>query len=169
VKINLRDYTQEDWPSLEDIILSAENFGEAFLDAEKRKITVFAAHPELGRVLIAEDVLNRQILGYASVVIEWKALVISSIITHHGFLRQGIGRALIEGIKDIAESYPMIDVIRVDTGHFMHYAQEFYKSCGFLRAGFVPHYLSWKNAQVIFVYPVKNRTVEEGNGAEGEI
>ena len=169
MKISLRDYIPEDWQSLENIILNAENFGEVFLKVEKRNVSVFAAHPEFGRVIIAEDVLERQILGYASVMIEWKAIVISSIITHHDFLRKGVGRSLIEGIKDIAKSHTMIDVIRVDTGDFMHYAQEFYKSCGFLESGHVPHYLSWNNDQVIFVYHVKNRTKEERSGAEGEI
>jgi ribosomal protein S18 acetylase RimI-like enzyme len=167
VKIHLRDYTQEDWPSLENIILNAENFGEVFLMIEKRNISIFMAHPEFGRVLIAENAMNGQILGYASVMIEWKALVINSIITHHDFLRQGIGGSLIEGIKDIAKSHPMIDVIRVDTGDFMHYAQEFYKSCGFLKSGYAPHYLSWNNDQVIFVYPVQNKSDEE-SGEKGE-
>jgi ribosomal protein S18 acetylase RimI-like enzyme len=156
VKLNLRDYAQDDWASLENIILNAENFGEVFLETEKRNISVFAAHPEFGRVLVAEDISDNQILGYASVMIEWKALVISSIITHRDFLRKGVGRALIEGIKGIAKSHPMIDVIRVDTGDFMHYAQDFYKSCGFLRVGHVPHYLSWNNDQVIYVHPVRN-------------
>jgi len=159
VKINLRYYNPEDRTVLEDIILNAENFGEVFLESEKRKIAVFSSHPDFGRVLIAENAVNDQVLGYASVMIEWKVLVISSIITHHDFLRQGVGTSLIEGIKGIAKTLPQIDVIRVDTGNFMDYAQEFYKSCGFVVVGLVPHYLSWNNDQVIFVYPIKNRTI----------
>jgi ribosomal protein S18 acetylase RimI-like enzyme len=158
VKINLRDYNTEDWIALEDIIQTAENFGEVFLESEKRKITVFSSHRDFGRVLVAEHAVTGQVLGYASVMIEWKALIISSIITHHDFLRQGIGRSLIEEIKDIAKSLTSIDVIRVDTGDFMEYAQDFYKSCGFINVGLVQHYLSWNNDQVIFVYPVKTRT-----------
>ena len=157
VKINLRDYHPEDLTAIEDIILNAENFGKVFLEFEKLKIAVSTTYPEFGYVLVAEDIVNKQILGYASVLIEWKALVISSIITHHDFLRQGIGRLLIEGIKKFARSLPIIDVIRVDTGDFMDYAQEFYKSCGFLEAGLVPHYMSWNNDQVIFVYHVQKQ------------
>jgi ribosomal protein S18 acetylase RimI-like enzyme len=154
VKLNLRDFNPEDWTALEAIILNAKNFGEVFLESERLKIRVFTAHPEFGRVLVAENIENKQILGYASVMIEWKALVISSIITHHEFLRQGVGKLLIGGIKDLARSLPLVDVIRVDTGDFMDYAQEFYTSCGFLRAGLIPHYMSWHNDQVIFVFPV---------------
>ena len=76
MKIQLRSYTPDDWPALTDIILNAENFGSVFFESEKSKITVFAAHPDFGRVLVAEDDVNNQILGYASVMIEWKALVI---------------------------------------------------------------------------------------------
>lgn len=155
MKIILRDYNQDDGAALEDIILNAENFGEVFLESEKRKITVFTAHPEFGRVLVAENAANGQVLGYVSVMIEWKAIVISSIITHQDYLRQGIGRSLIAGIRDLAQSLPLIDVIRVDTGDFMDYAQEFYKSCGFLRVGLISHYMSWHNDQVIFVSRVE--------------
>ena len=169
VKINLRDYSPEDWTTLKHIILNAENFGEVFLESEKLKIMVFTAHPEFGRVLVAEDTENKQILGYASVMIEWKALVITSIITRHESLRRGVGRSLIQGIKDLAQLLPLIDVIRVDTGDFMDYAQEFYKSCGFLSVGLIPHYMSWHNNQVFFVYPVEKRMVSNENGAEGEI
>ena len=155
MKINLRAYTPKDWESLKEIILNAENFGEDFLDSENMKISVFTSHSEFGRVLVAEDTVKHQILGYTTVMIEWKALIISSIITHHDYLRQGIGRSMIEAIKNLAQSFSLIDVIRVDTGDFMDYAQEFYTSCGFLRVGLIPHYMSWNNDQVIFVFPVK--------------
>jgi len=161
VKIKLRDYNSEDMNALEDIIVHAENFGEVFLESEKLKIAVFSSHPEFGRVLVAENAVNKQILGFISLMIEWKALVISSIITHHDFLRQGVGTSMIGGIKDLAKTLPLIDIIRVDTGDFMNYAQEFYTSCGFVKVGLIPHYMSWHNDQVIFVYHVTNKTVHE--------
>jgi hypothetical protein len=62
---------------------------------------------------------------------------------------------MVEEIKKIGRSHSIIDVIRVDTGDFMAYAHEFYRSCGFEEAAYVPHYLSWNNHQVIFVFQLK--------------
>ncbi len=163
MNISVRDYIPEDWSQLEHIILNAENFGEPFLQFEQLKLTISQAHPEFGRVLVAEDADSKKILGFASLIIEWKALVISSIITHHQFLRQGVGHSIIERIKDLARSLPLIDVIRVDTGDFMDYAQEFYRSCGFLRVGLVPHYMSWYNDQLIFVYHITKESIDDSD------
>ena len=74
---------------------------------------------------------------------------------------------MVENVKEIGETHPLVDMIRVDTGDFMDYAQQFYLSCGFERAGHIPHYLSWNNHQVVFVYQLRKTWGE--NGAEGEI
>jgi ribosomal protein S18 acetylase RimI-like enzyme len=105
--------------------------------------------------LIAYNPDNEEIVGYAAIQFDWKALVINSIITHHNSLRIGIGRQMVSAIKEIGRSHSVIDVIRVDTGDFMAYAHEFYRSCGFEEAAYVPHYLSWNNHQVIFVFQLK--------------
>ena len=65
---------------------------------------------------------------------------------------------MIEWIKQTGRKHPDIDVIRVDTGDFMKYAQDFYLSCDFMKSGFVKHYLSWHNHQVFFAYQVKKKT-----------
>ena len=95
------------------------------------------------------------IFGFVTVEFRWKSLVILSIITHHDYLRKGIGKQLIQKIKDISKERPEINVIRVDTGDFMYYAQQFYISCGFQICGYVSHDLSWSNHQVHFAYPLK--------------
>ncbi|MFW9927472.1 MAG: GNAT family N-acetyltransferase [Candidatus Thorarchaeota archaeon] len=151
----VRDYQESDWNEVEQMILNAENFGVTFLEHEKLRIDVFAHFPTYGRVLIAFDSENMKVVGYAAVQFEWKALVINSMITHHEYLRMGIGHLMMKRIMEIGQKQPIIDVIRVDTGDFMEYAQKFYLSCGFERAGHVPHYLSWNNHQVVFVYHVQ--------------
>ncbi|MHA2232288.1 MAG: GNAT family N-acetyltransferase [Candidatus Hodarchaeales archaeon] len=153
--IILREFEEKDEPEVAELILKAENFGPPFLEDEKKRITVCGTFPEFGRVLIAENSSTRQIVGYAIIEFTWRALVIESIITHHNFLRQGIGRQLIEKIKEIGESHPGANVIRVDTGDFMDYAQRFYLACDFQICGFVSHDLSWNSHQVHFAYPLK--------------
>ena len=153
--IMVRDYIPQDWVSIDNIVLNAENSGDVFLETEKRNISIFSTHSDYGRVIVAEDATTKQIVGFAALLFEWRALVIQSIITHHKHLRQGIGRRLIDRIKELAESYATIDVIRIDTGDFMNYAQKFYKDYGFIQSGYVAHYLSWNNNQIIFVFPVK--------------
>lgn len=159
--IILRELEEKDGPEVVELILKAENFGSLFLEDEKKRITVCGVFPEFGRVIIAENSLTRQIVGYAVIEFRWRALVIMSIITHHDYLRQGIGRQLIEEIKEIGESHPEVNVIRVDTGDFMDYAQRFYLACGFQICGFVSHDLSWNNHQVHFTYPLKGIEKEE--------
>ncbi len=158
MNVHIRDYSPEDWEQIESIIIAAENFGPAFLEHEKMKVQIYDKFPSYGRVLVAENVQDKSILGYAALQFEWRALVISSIITHHNHLRKGVGSQLIEKIKKIGNAHPVADVIRVDTGDFMNYAQKFYASCGFQNVGHVPHYLSWHNDQVIFVYQLKKET-----------
>ncbi len=149
--IEVRDYRSEDWPFLEDIILHAENFGEGFVNYEKLRTDVFLKNPEYGTTLVAYDTESGKIVGFIAIQFEWMALVICSIITHHKHLRHGVGRAMIEKVKEIGRSHPIADIIRVDTGDFMEYAQQFYRSCGFEQAAYVPHYMSWNNHQMIFV------------------
>lgn len=150
-----RNYQSSDRPEIEHMVLNAENFGEALLFHERLKLDVFEAFPRYGRVVVAEDCERHQVVGYETIFFEWKALVISSIITHQDHLRRGVGSALIERVKEIASDRPSTDVIRVDTGHFMGYAQAFYASCGFEQVACVPHYLRWNSRQIIFAYHVK--------------
>jgi len=96
-----------------------------------------------------------EIVGYVTVEFKWKSVLILSIITHHDYLRKGISKQLIQKIKDISKEHPVINVIRVDTGDFMDYAQQFYLSCGFQICGYISHDLSWSNHQVHFAYPLK--------------
>lgn len=155
MNIEVRDYQQSDWSFVEQLILRAENFGPVFLENEKLRIDTFTAFPDFGRILVAYDSDNGKIIGYTAIQFDWKALIINSIITHHNHLREGIGKVMVDTIKEIGEAHPTTDVVRVDTGDFMDYAQQFYLSCGFEKAGYVSHYLSWNNHQVIFVYCLK--------------
>jgi ribosomal protein S18 acetylase RimI-like enzyme len=151
----IRNYRPEDWPSLQDIILNAENFGPEFLQHEKLRIHVFNQNPEFGIVLVAEDPVSHDIVGFMAVQYGWRALVIESIVVHHRYLRKGVGRELVEHIKKLGAEHPNADVLRVDTGDFMDYAQRFYESCGFKVGGLVSHYLSWHNDQIIYVLRLK--------------
>jgi len=153
--IEIREFQSSDRAFVERMVLDAENFGIDFLDHEKLRIDVFTAFPHFGQILVAYDSENKKIVGYCAIQFDWKALVITSIITHQEHLRQGIGRAMMEKVMEIGKKHSLIDVIRVDTGDFMDYAQHFYFSCGFVKAGFVPHYMSWNNHQVIFVYHIE--------------
>ena len=155
MNIVVRDFHPDDLTAIEDMILNARNFGSPFLKPEKLRISVYNAFPEFGRILIAYDSESEEIVGYASIQFDWKALVINSIITHHNSLRIGIGKLMVNEIKKIGRAHPIIDVIRVDTGDFMAYAHEFYRSCGFEEVAYVPHYLSWNNHQMIFVYQLR--------------
>jgi hypothetical protein len=44
---------------------------------------------------------------------------------------------MIDWIKHTGQEHPDIDVILVDTGDFMHYAQKFYLAYGFTKSGLV--------------------------------
>jgi len=155
IKVKIREYKETDWPTIENLIYNAENFGSPFMEDEKKKIMFFKSLPEFFKVFIAEKPRTNEIVGYIAIEFRWKSVVILSIITHHDYLRKGIGKQLIQKIKDIGNEHPMINVIRVDTGDFMDYAQQFYLSCEFQICGYVSHDLSWFNHQVHFVYPLK--------------
>ncbi|MHA2462889.1 MAG: GNAT family N-acetyltransferase [Candidatus Thorarchaeota archaeon] len=146
MNVIVREYQSDDRSIIEHMILDAENYGVDFLDHEKLRIDVFTAFPTFE---------SENVVGYIAIQFDWKALVINSIITHHEHLRKGIGKKMVEKVKEIGETHPIVDMIRVDTGDFMDYAQQFYLSCGFERAGNVPHYLSWNNHQVVFVYQLR--------------
>jgi ribosomal protein S18 acetylase RimI-like enzyme len=151
----VRYYTKTDWNQVREIILNAENFGADFIKSEKLRIDTFLKSPKYGKVIVIEEPATKTILGYAAISFQWRALVIETIITHHNYLRKGIGTQIIDWIKHIGLEDPDVDVIRVDTGDFMQYVQKFYLSCGFTNSGFVKHYLSWHNDQVFFTYQVK--------------
>lgn len=155
--IEVREFQPNDREIVEQTILEAENFGIDFLDHELLKIGVFTAFPQFGRILVAFESQSGEVVGYVAIQFDWKALVINSIITHRNHVKRGIGSRMIEKVKEIGTRHPLVDVIRVDTGDFMKYAQQFYLSCGFERAGHVPHYLSWNNHQVIFVYQLQKQ------------
>lgn len=153
--IAIREYQSDDREVIEEMILQAENFGTPFLEDELLKIDVYTTFPQFGRILVAFDSKSNEIVGYSSIRFDWKALVITSVITHHDHLRCGVGTKMMESIKEIGKGHPLIDVIRVDTGDFMEYAHQFYLSCGFERIAHAPHYLSWHNHQDIFVYRIQ--------------
>jgi ribosomal protein S18 acetylase RimI-like enzyme len=140
--IQMREFQTGDREVIKEMVLEAENFGTPFLDHEMLRIDVYTAFPQLGKILVAFDSGNKEVLGYTAIQFDWRALVINSIITHHGHLREGVGSRMIEEVKEIGKKHTLVDVIRVDTGDFMEYSQQFYLSCGFERAAYVPHYLS---------------------------
>lgn len=155
LEIVVREYEQRDWPQVEEMILHAENFGPKFLEYEKRTIEICRRFPVQGKVLVAESKSSRQVVGYAAIEFRWRSLAILSVITHHNYLRQGVGRRMIERIKEEGEKHPEINVLRADAGDFMTYAHEFYVSCGFQICGFVMHDMSWFNHQAHFAFPLK--------------
>ena len=142
------------------MILRAENFGPKFLEYEKGTIKLVRNFPNRGRVLVAESRISRKVVGYATIEFRWRSLVILSIITHPDYLRQGVGRRIIERIKEEGEKHPETNVIRVDAGDFMSYAHKFYTSCGFRVCGLVMHDMSWFNHQVHFALPLKGAEKE---------
>ena len=155
MKIVVREYRPTDWDSVKDMILNAENFGDVFLEHERTKLGVYSKNPAYGRVFVAEDTESQEVVGFTAVRIDWSALVISTIIVHHKYLRQGIGSALVEEVVRFGKSRTNIETIWVDTGDFMLYAQEFYKSCGFDEVARVPHYMSSDFHQVFFIRRIK--------------
>ncbi|MFX0065789.1 MAG: GNAT family N-acetyltransferase [Candidatus Hermodarchaeota archaeon] len=161
LKVAIRDYKDKDWSVVEEMILKAENFGPPFLEYERKRIAMYKAFSEFGKVLVAEHPTTKEVVGYVTIEVRRRALAIMSIITHHNYLRKGIGRQMIEKIKVIGEDYPEIDVIRVELRDFMDYAQQFYLSCGFQISGYVSHDVGWSIHHVHFAYPLKG--VERSN------
>lgn len=155
--ISTRDYKESDNEELKSIILNGENFGEPFLKSELQRIALFYQNSDVGRVLVAENPIKGTILGYVTIEFHWRKLIIQSIITHHEYLRQGIGKNLINKVFEIGQNHPIVNVIRVDTGDFMAYAQKFYLANGFQICGYVSHDLSWYNDQVHLVYPLEEK------------
>lgn len=152
-----RNYTDSDKEALRNLILNAKNFGEPFLATELQRIDHYQEIPKLGNIKVAVDSDTNKVLGYIAVEFRWRSFNIETIITHHNHLRKGVGKKLIQATIDMALERPDINVIRVNTGDFMKYAQRFYLSCGFQICGFVKHDLSWYNHQVHLVYPLKER------------
>jgi GNAT superfamily N-acetyltransferase len=157
----IREYEERDWPQVEEMILQAENFGPNFLDHERKVVEMCERFPAFGKAFVAEGKDTRQLVGYATIQFRWRSIAILSLITHHGHLRQGIGRRMVERIKEEGEKHPEANVVRVDSGDFMAYAHRFYIACGFRVCGFVMHDISWFNHQVHFALPLKGMENDE--------
>ena len=155
MRINIRELVEDDFKQLAEIILNAENFGTLFLDSEIKRMKIYNKISELGKTFVAVDLDKEKIVGYICLEFKWRSLVIQSMVTHHQYLRKGIGKKLVQRTIEIGEEHPVINIVRVDTGDFMEYAQKFYLSCGFQICGYVSHDMSWFNHQVHFVYPLK--------------
>ena len=151
----VREYLPNDWNSVKEMILNAENFGTDFLDHERIKLDVYSKNPDYVRILIAEDSASQKILGFVAIRIEWSALVITTIIVDSEHLRRGIGSDMIRHVVSLGSSLSNIETIWVDTGDFMLYAHEFYKACGFDEVARVPHYMSSNYQQVFFIRRIK--------------
>jgi len=158
MNVIIREFQEKDLDDIKEIILNAENFGPEFLVSELELLKVYKTFPDYGRVLVAYGTERKKAFGFASIRFSWRSLTIRTIITHRKHLKQGIGRKLINEIVKIGENHPKINVIRVDTGDFMKYAQIFYLSCGFQISGYVSHDLSWNNHQVHFSLPLKEKS-----------
>jgi len=146
MKLRIRELKKEDLPSLRNLILEAENFGEPFLETELRTLK-WDSVPDLGAVFVA--VVNRRPVGYVALRKKVFAVNIDSILVAKDYQRQGVGRALIEKAKEYAKSHNS-KVLRVDTGYFMDYAIRFYLACGFLPCGYVEHDFGLNTRQVHF-------------------
>ena len=157
--IEIIRYTPQFLPDLKELIIHAENFGNVFLENELKIINTFHNSPDYGFVIIAFDSKEEKILGYSAIETGWRSLIIKTIITHHNYLRKGIGTIIINYLKNFGEKHPDINVIRVDTGDFMTYAQKFYLSNGFIISGHVSHDLSWNNTQIHFSFPLKGNKI----------
>ncbi|MHA1225424.1 MAG: GNAT family N-acetyltransferase [Candidatus Hodarchaeales archaeon] len=152
--IVFREFQKNDWPKLKKVILEAENFGEPFLEHEKKLIDTFSSSP-LGKVLIGIETESNDVVSYTCLELSWRAIIIKSFITAKNYQRKGIGSLMINEIRKLALKNPDIQIIRVDTGDFMDYAQKFYTTVGFQICGFVMHDMSWHNHQVHFVMKVE--------------
>ncbi|MCF2138084.1 MAG: GNAT family N-acetyltransferase [Candidatus Thorarchaeota archaeon] len=153
--IEVRQYQPADRPFIEEIIISAENFGEMFLDHEMQMIDISEKFPDYIGVIVAVDSENEEVIGFATLRFEWRTLIINTIITHHEHLRKGVGSVLIKKIIEMGEAHPKINVVQVDTGDFMVYAQKFYLANGFKVSGYATHFLGWHNNQIIYTRPLK--------------
>jgi GNAT superfamily N-acetyltransferase len=134
-KVIIRKYEEEDWQRLRELELSAENFGEPFLESEMRFIKRDSI-PEFGAVFVAE--INEMVGGYITLSKNIFSVVIDSIVVSNDMKREGVGTALIEKAKEYARNTGF-KILRVDTGDFMDYAINFYLKAGFQPCGFVVH------------------------------
>jgi len=150
--LTIRIFKQDDLPSLNNLILKADNFGEPFLEAELLNIRR-DSNPDFGRVYVA--LLNENIVGYITLRKNIFALAIDSIIVQREHQRKGIGKALIEKAKEHAKSLG-IKVLRTDAGNFMNYAIKFYLACGFRPCGYVEHDWGLGTKQVHFYMDLTN-------------
>lgn len=156
----IKKYSPEYSEQLQELIINAENFGEPFVEYEFKVINTFHNAKDYGQVLLALDEQKNEVLGYCSLEISWGSLIIKSIAVHYKHLRKGIGTIIIDYIKNLGEKHQSINVVRVDTGDFMVYAQKFYLANGFFITGHVSHDLSWHNHQIHFSYPLKGNSIE---------
>lgn len=132
-KIVVRKFDEKDLPILRELELSAENFGEQFLESEMRFIKRDSI-PEFGAVFVAE--IEGAIAGYITLSKNIFSIVIDSIVVRNEVKRKGVGSALIERAKEYAKDSEF-KILRVDTGDFMDYAIDFYLKAGFQPCGFV--------------------------------
>jgi hypothetical protein len=73
----ITNYNEKYWFQIEELIIGAENFGETFLNHEKKIINTFQNNPEYGKVFLALDSQTDKVLGYSSIEIGWRSLIIN--------------------------------------------------------------------------------------------
>ncbi|MHA1881873.1 MAG: GNAT family N-acetyltransferase [Candidatus Thorarchaeota archaeon] len=118
-------------------------------------IDICKEFPDAVKVIVVTDSRSKEIIGFATCILNWRSLIINIIITQHKHLRKGVGCALFKKIIEIGDIHPKDNVVQINTVDLMLYAQKFYLANGFKISGYVTHFLGWYNNQIIYTPPLK--------------
>lgn len=152
--VKIKDYSSDDWISIETMIRLNPNLQFISVEHEKKLITHYIQQNESGRTVVAVDGTNA-IVGYMILRFYRHSVFIENIVADPKFQSQGIGTQLLEFAKKLALlDSPNLEVLRVAVPEGNQGAIRFFIANEFIICGYIKSDSSWYVNNVHFAFPL---------------
>lgn len=152
--VKIRDYTADDWVSIETMIRLNSNLQFIGVEHEKKLINHYIQQNESGRTVIAVDGTNA-VVGYMILRFYRHSVFIENIVADPKLQNQGIGTQLLEFAKKLALlDSPNLEVLRVAVPEDNQGAIRFFIANQFVICGYIKSDSSWYVNNVHFAFPL---------------
>ena len=130
--ISIREVVQSDMDAVIDLLQSMSEFKPA----KSEYLSIWNSFCQQSNVHFLVAVIDAQIVGYGSIVIETKIRGgkmghIEDIVSHSLFRKKGIGKAIVDALFDVAKANDCYKVALQCKEHNV----KFYEKCGYKISG----------------------------------
>ncbi|WP_455139531.1 GNAT family N-acetyltransferase [Candidatus Hodarchaeum mangrovi] len=172
--ITIREYQSSDWEEVKLLIIEAENFGPSMVKSEKQRIEFYLQVPVKGITFVVEnkekvsggeegmeEVLQTSILGYSIVDYFGKSAFILSLVVKKEWRGKGIGRELINFIKNYVRDQQQFDILRGFADDRYFGVHSFLLKQGFKTCGYIIHDLELNQGTIHYVIHLRTEKDEK--------